>query len=368
MSVMDGLVYRLGIDKEKLRESIRRDLAYITGCRQDGFAMDPLAGGASVRGYARVRTNSSEDESMVVMILSDPDPARGVEEVMAQGSITELPFINVHRHFCSCGVNTPRILYYNLEQGLVYLEDLGGEHLRDYVRERGPDAPQRGFERAIDELIKIQVDCTRAEVPDFLGFMVRFDFDLLMWELDHFTEHAIRNRFPGALSEEDERLIRGHFESISRELLQGPYALQHRDYHMDNLLFHNGSIRVIDFQDALMGPLAYDLACLLYDRDTSHVLGDDLIDYLVEYYRKAYENRSGYELSPGLLRRNFELCVIHRMLKVVGRFHYIDRVKKRPEYLEFIPYMLPAICSYLGGDKEHARLLDVFCRYLPELA
>ncbi|MFO8055941.1 MAG: phosphotransferase [bacterium] len=365
---MDGLLQRLGIDKERLWETVRADLVEITGGDADGFKMEALPGGASVRGYARLYPRSGDSDSLVLMILCDPDPARGIEEVMAEDSITELPFINVHRHLSSCGVNTPRIVHYNRKEGLIYLEDLGGEHLRDYVQKRGPDAARHGFEKAIYELTKIQVDCTRYEAAGFLGFRACFDFDLLMWELEHFTEHAVEARFPGALDETDRDRTRNHFKSIAGELLEGPYALQHRDYHMDNLLLCNGAIRVIDFQDALMGPLAYDLACLLYDRDTSWVLGDELIDHLVTYYCRSYEERSGKALSEGLFRRNFHLCVIHRLLKVVGRFHYIHQVKRRPEYLDYIPYMLPPLCKYLERDPEHRALLDVFTKYLPELA
>jgi len=365
---MERLLQRLGIEEEKLQETVRADLSAIKGAFPDGFFMEALPGGASIRGYARVRIDNSHRESMVLMILSDPDPARGVEEVMAEGAINELPFINVHRHLTSCGVNTPRIIHYNKEQGLLYLEDLGGVHLRDHVFGQGQDRTRQGFERAIDELVKIQVDCTQKEAPRFLGFMAHFDFDLLMWELEHFTEHGIINRFPGKLAGADHERINRHFEDIANELLAGPYALQHRDYHMDNLLIHKGTVRVIDFQDALMGPLTYDLACLLYDRDTSYVLGNDAITHLVDYYRRAYEERTGEEVDKDTFQRNFDLCVVHRMLKVVGRFHYIDQVKKRPEYLEFIPYMLPAICKYLDRDPEHRGLLDIICRYCPELA
>jgi len=157
------------------------------------------------------------------------------------------------------------------------------------------------------------------------------------------------------------------FERITDALRAGPYALQHRDYQLDNLLIKDGRIRVIDFQDALMGPLAYDLACLLYDRDTSALLGPELIEHVVDYYPKAYEERSGKRLDRKEYRRCFELCVIHRMLKVIGRFHFIDQVKKRPEYLPFNRFMLPVIVDYLGRAPETRDLLEVVVRRLPEI-
>ena len=365
---MKELLQRLGIKESDFFAAVEADLGTITGTAGARHEMAAIPGGASIRGYARVRLPGSGPlPSLVLMVLSDPDPAKGVEEVMAAGLIKELPFINVHRHLRAAGVAVPEIYHYNRNCGLIYLEDLGSVHLRQHIEPGSPERKQEGFEAAIRELCKVQVDANNLKSTDFLGFLVKFDHDLLMWELNHFTEYAIDKRFPGALRPADASAISAHFEAITAELLAGPYALQHRDYHMDNLLVPAGRVRVIDFQDAFMGPLAYDLACLLYDRDTSTILGPDLIARLVDYYADEYEKRSGQALDRRAYRRGFELCVIHRMLKVVGRFHFIDQVKKRPEFLPFIPHMLPPIADYLGRDGSGRALLDVICRYLPEL-
>jgi len=363
---MEKLLARLKIDPEEFRRAVDADLQALGA--EDRYQLSPLAGGASIRGYARLTLTNSTSRSMVMMLLLDPDPARGVEEAMAAGVIQELPFINVQRHLAAAGVAAPEIYRYNAERGLLYLEDLGSAHLRDLWEERDPEKSRATGEAAIRELVKIQVDAARRPASDFLGFMVKFDHGLLRWELDHFTEHAIKRRFPGALSEDDEQKIAGHFEEITAELLSGPQSLLHRDYMLDNLMFKDGRVRVIDFQDALIGPLAYDLACLLYDRDASALLGPELIEHFIEFYPRAYQERSGERLDPREWRRCFELCVIHRMLKVVGRFHFIDQVKKRPEYLRFIPFMLPVIADYLGRDEKHRGLLDIIARHLPELA
>lgn len=364
---MEGLCRRLGIDESALRREVAKDLAGLPGVKADGFKLTEIPGGASLRGYCRIHLRDRARPSLALMVLSDPDPAKGVEEVMAAGVIKELPFINVHRHLQACAVPVPELYHYNRERGLIYLEDLGEVHLRN-LAESNPDLRRQGFELAVRELTKIQVDCTRRPAADFLGFLVKFDHDLLMWELNHFTEYAIKNRFPGSPSPEDDARIAELFEDITRELLAGPYALQHRDYHMDNLMYKDGRLRVIDFQDALMGPLAYDLACLLYDRDTSFILGRELVAHLVDYYAEEFEKRGGEPLDRQVFRRNFELCVIHRLLKVVGRFHFIDQVKKRPDFLRFNQYMLPAIADYLSRDRKGTELLSIIVRYVPELA
>jgi N-acetylmuramate 1-kinase len=364
---MKTLCEKLGIDYTGLVKQIKSDVEKITGKEIGDPKIEAIPGGASVRGYARLTLdNSSDPASMVVMVLSDPDPAKGVEEVMEKGVIKELPFINVQKHFKKCGVPVLDIYNYNVEKGLLYLEDLGNVHLRNIAEKDDPEKRKEAFEKAVVELVKIQVDVTKRESDNFLGFHAKFDRGLLKWELDHFTEYAIEKRFEGSPSSDDKKKIDDIFNSYVDDLLETKYAVQHRDYHMDNLLYKNGGFRVIDFQDALMGPLPYDLACLLYDRDTSTILGKDLINHLVGFYYDEYIRKSGDDLDQGSFHRVFDLCVIHRMLKVVGRFHFIDIVKKRPEYLPFNEHMIPVIIDYLGRDERGLQLLEIIRKYLPE--
>jgi len=362
---MEELLAVLGVEAGAFHRSVEEDLAKITGGKAQKHTIVPLQRGASIRGYARVHLEGADPSSLVVMIMKDPDPAKGVEEVMESGAVKELPFVNVQKHLEACGTPVPKIYHYNEERGLLYLEDCGDLHLR-WAAEDGEEEKQRWFGAAVDELVKIQVDGTGRESKDFIGFMARFDRRLLRWELDHFMEYAVKNRMDGKLEPPHQDTINRSFDSMVQELRSSPYALQHRDYHMDNLLIHDGRIRVIDFQDALMGPLPYDLACFLYDRDTGALLGKELIERLVERYMDGYEERGGV-LDRGAFRRTLDLCVLHRMLKVVGRFHFIDQVKKRPEYLRFIPFMLPVIREHLEKDGQRKALLDVLSICLPEL-
>ncbi len=366
---MDELFQRLGVDRKKFEETVARDLESMPFAGSGSYRIEPLAGGASVRGYCRVFIEGqSPVDSMVVMILCDPDPARGVEEVMDAGFIRELPFINVHRHLSQCGINVPEIYHYNGDQGLIYMEDCGDLHLRSYAESSDVAAKKRAFEKALDELAKIQADASNCRSDDFLGFKVSFDKELLRWELDHFTQHAIKARMPGELSSRDEKVINSCFEAIVDDLFSSAYALQHRDYHLDNLIFSLGKVKVIDFQDALMGPLPYDLACFLYDRDTSALLGPALVEHLIGYYLRAFSERTGERVDEDDFRRVLDLCVIHRMLKVVGRFYFIEQVKMRPDFLRFIPCMLPVISEYLSKEERGRRLLEVVSRYFPGLA
>ena len=116
-----------------------------------------------------------------------------------------------------------------------------------------------------------------------------------------------------------------------------------------------------------MAPRPYDLACLLYDRDTSEILGDELIELLVSYYVERYGVERGEALDQDEFRRYFDLCVLHRAFKVVGRFNYICSVKKRDDFLKWIPPMSRVLREYISKNPDWRELHEVLARYMPEL-
>jgi aminoglycoside/choline kinase family phosphotransferase len=368
---MKSFCEKLGVDYVRISAEVARDLQELKG-RSADFSVTPITRGASNRGYCRILVSGYGEglipASLILMVLSDPDPHKGIEEVTRlAGEIQELPFINVLKHFRACGVAVPELYHYNQDAGLLYLEDFGRVMLRDAVRDRPDEVKRHYFKAAIDELVKLQVRGTGHDNPGFLGFKIKFDRDLLFWELNHFTDYAVRDRIPGMPFPEDEMLIERYFNQLADMLIAAPYILCHRDYQIDNLLVQDEAIKVIDFQDALMGPRAYDLACLLYDRDTAFILGDELIEGLIAWYADRYEAASGESLDREKFRKNFDLCVLHRAFKVVGRFYYIHSVKKRDEFLDWIPPMYQVLRTYLKRCPEMADLQGILAKYLPEL-
>ncbi len=360
---------QMKLDPGVILDAISQDIEQIKGPQGSIKSITPLTRGASNRGYLRVsvETGNGSITSMVSMVLADPDPHKGVEEVADYTDIKELPFANVLAHLHACGVNVPELYYYNVPQGLLYMEDLGDVSLRQVITGKPENVMRRWFERAIDELVKLQVEATRRDNPEFMGFSMRLDRALLRWELDHFTEFAIQGRYDDSPAPEQVKVMDRCFNDIVEEMRESHYMVQHRDYHMDNLMIQGDTIKVIDFQDAFMGPFTYDLACLLYDRDTSTILGHELIEQLIEYYAARFEELDGKPLDRDAYHRIFDLCVLHRMLKVVGRFYFIQVVKKRDDFLHFIPHMLPAIKRYLDKYPEFADLKSVIVKYIPEV-
>jgi len=364
---LQAVCERLSVDPEKMGAAISKDLAKLGYPAK--YEIIGLPGGASNRGYLRVKfSGKSKKPSLIVMVLRDPDFRQSVEEVLEDGfEITELPFLNVLKHFSASGVSVPRLDHYNEKAGLIYIEDLGDTLLRNAIVNSDQDRRKQWLKKAIDELVRIQVGAGTVKDKNFIGFRVKFNRGLLRWELDHFKEWALDKRLGPVLSDSESKMLDHAFEQITDELLASPYILSHRDYHVDNLMVVDGKIRVIDFQDAFMAPYCYDLACFLYDRDTSQILGEDLIQETLKYNFDKLGEAGFKPLDFNGYLRVFNLCVLHRAFKVVGRFYYLAVFKKKPEYLAFMPSEYDVLGKFLDRCKEFVPLKKMLRKHLPEL-
>ncbi len=360
---------RLEVNPGQVYQAMVKDLKQLGW--GEHFHLTGLPGGASNRGYLRLKCNSLSKPgpaSMIVMVLKDTNPMQGIEEVVADGfKITELPFLSVLKHFQKSGVAVPELYHYDADPGLIFIEDLGDVLLRDAIMEADMSARFKLFELAVDELARIHLTAGSLRDPRFIGFRVKFGSKLLRWELEHFREWALDKRLGPVLKNGESRLLEQCFDLIVSELLAAPYILSHRDYHIDNLMMTGGRVRVIDFQDAFMAPYAYDLACLLYDRDTSLILGNGLIEHVITYYFQRLSEQGFQPLDAAGYRRVFDLCVLHRAFKVVGRFYFLDLVKHKPEYLNFMPAEYTVLRGYLNRFPEFQPVKDMLKQYLPEL-
>lgn len=299
-----------------------------------------LAGDASSRRYYRARLRGAgAPASLIVMQLPAGSglPLSSEELAIFKEGPKELPFLNVHRFLSKIGVAVPKLYGCWESDGLLFLEDLGDTLLWDCVQGLEEQSVKAWYRKAIDELLNLQLRGTKERDESCIAFQQRFDFKLYMWEFDHFIEYAIEKR-PGARAHARATAqLRKTFAEVARLLDRQTPCLSHRDYHSWNLLVHDGAIRVIDFQDALLAPPQYDLASLLNDRVTDSVIKPRLEEALVRYYvdRRA-------ELDPAAARGDeffeiYRLSALQRDFKVVGRFYYLEQVKGKPGYLKFIP-------------------------------
>lgn len=303
-------------------------------------SLQPLAGDASSRRYYRAHlSGGGAPASIIVMELpaGSPLPLSSEELAIFKEGPRELPFLNLHRFLSRIGVNVPKIYGQWEKEGVLLLQDLGDTALWDQVQGLPENEVIAWYRKAVDELLTLQIRGTEQRDDTCIAFQQRFDFKLYMWEFEHFIEWGLEKR-PGAkIGAAAVAELRKSFAAIAEILQSQTPCLNHRDYHSWNLMVHDGAVRVIDFQDALLAPPQYDLASLLNDRITDRVIQPHIEDQLVRYYLDKRGELEGRMAGAEEFFEIYRLSAIQRDLKVVGRFYYLDLVKGKPGYLKFIP-------------------------------
>jgi len=304
------------------------------GNRAATLEIRPLAGDASSRRYFRVRLAGTASPTAVLMVQAGSGLSISSDELSSLGQMPdEMPFLNVQRYLRGRGVAVPEVYAADSPRGLALLEDIGDTTLWDAARStREPAALYRA---AIDELVVLQRAGAERPDPDCIAFRQRFDARLFLWEFDHFLEYGLTRR---SASPEDRAMLRCRFEEIAEELAAGSLALTHRDYHSWNLFVRDQRIRVIDFQDALLAPVPYDLATLLNDRATPTLVDPALERALVGYFCAKRSEAFGDALGVNVFLPRYFLFVLQKSFKIVGRFHYLEEVKGKHGYVAMLPH------------------------------
>lgn len=325
---------------EPLTQLIGERIKTVFGAETALVALAPLAGDASSRRYYRAGLSGrGAPKSLIVMELPAGSalPLSSEELAIFKDGPREMPFLNMHRFLDRIGVRVPKLYGHWECDGVLLLEDLGNTALWDRVQGLPDDEITAWYQKAIDELLTLQVRGTRARDDSCVAFQQRFDAKLYLWEFEHFIEWGLLKR-PGAnITAAEIKALRKSFAAIAGLLDHQPVCLNHRDYHSWNLMVHNETIRVIDFQDALLAPPQYDLASLLNDRITDSVIKPQLEEVLVRYYMERKSDLETRRIGGDEFWEIYRLSAIQRDLKVVGRFYYLDLVKGKPGYKKFIP-------------------------------
>jgi aminoglycoside/choline kinase family phosphotransferase len=347
------------LDQPRLRDVLIPFVRELTG-GGDGL-VQTMVGDASTRRYHRVRVTGGSPESVVIMEL--PDEPLKSDEVSAGGPPPELPFLNVQRYLAAGGIPVPRVYRADMKRGLVALEDLGDRTFESAVTQATPAKRRPYYRAALEHIVAIQKLGRRNADPTCVAFTRRFDHALLRWELDHFREWYLEALRGAALTESERAGLSGAFDWLAAELAQAPTVLVHRDFQSRNLMVVGEApdLRIIDFQDALLGTEAYDLVALL--RDSYVVLDSGELDELVGEFIHL-----GGIPDGRAFRRLFLLQTLQRKLKDVGRFVFIDRVRKNPSFLRWIPATVGYIRQAMAeAPPEMAPVADVLRRHAPEL-
>jgi aminoglycoside/choline kinase family phosphotransferase len=277
------------------------------------FTLSPASADASFRRYFRA---SFSNNSLIVM---DAPPQH--EDCK--------PFLHVGKLFAGAGVNVPLVHAQDLEQGFLLLSDLGAFTYLQALNEK--NAAQL-YADAIDALIKIQLASRENELP-------QYDEALLRRELELFPEWYISRHLGVTLTKKQSENLERTFKSIVANNLAQPCVYVHRDYHSRNLMLNENNPGILDFQDAVYGPITYDLASLFKD---AYIKWDEEVtmDWIIRYWEKARKVGLPVREDFGEFYRDYELMGVQRHIKVLGIFARLYHRDGKEGYLKNMPLVM----------------------------
>jgi aminoglycoside/choline kinase family phosphotransferase len=273
------------------------------------------------------------------------------------------PFVHVAGLLAGAGLNAPRVLAQDLEQGFLLLTDLGSTtYLESLQRASGDALPARLFGDATDALVKWQLATRPGALPPY-------DATLLRRELELFPEWYLGRHLGVTLTPRSREGLDRAFALIIGSNLAQPKVYVHRDYMPRNLMVCEPNPGILDFQDAVYGPITYDVACLFKDAFLSWD-EERVLDWTIRYWEKA--RRGGLPVDPDFSRfwRELEWMGLQRHLKVAGIFARLAYRDGKRQYLadtpRFLGYIRPVVERY-RALAPLARLLDEVEGRTPEV-
>lgn len=282
------------------------------------MTIQAVSGDASFRQYYRV----SDGLQTVILMLSPPDKE------------DPHPFVAIARQWLSIGLAVPEIYAVDWEQGLLLISDLGDALYSTALNEQTADYL---YEDALLALIALQ----QKESINHGTYPV-FDKAFMWKEMGYFTEWFLPRCLDWTFTADEKVLFTAEVDQLLDEILMQPQVVVHRDYHSRNLLVlaHNNP-GVIDFQDAVIGPLMYDPVSLLKDAYISWP------EAKVQEWLAFFWKEGGYEGSFETAQRWFDVVSLQRHIKVLGIFARLAYRDEKRRYLEDMPTVVAYICHTL---------------------
>jgi len=301
------------------------------------FSLAPASEDASFRRY--FRATLADGRSFVIM---DAPPQK--EDCR--------PFVHVARLLHEAGVHAPQIHAADLPQGFLLLSDLG---TRIYIGELAAGDAERLMRDAIDALVRWQLATRPGELPPY-------DEALLRREMNLFPEWYVGRHLRKELAPAQLQTLEGIFALLVKSALAQPAVYVHRDYMPRNLMVSDPNPGVLDFQDAVIGPISYDIVSLLRDAFISWE-EERVLDWCVRYWEKARAARLPVPGEFAEFWRAFEWMGLQRHLKVLGIFARINYRDGKPKYLADTPRFI----GYARAVAERYQPLRPLAKLLDEL-
>ncbi len=296
----------------------------------------PVSGDASFRRYFRIETEAG------CYILMDAPPEHEPLD----------SYLNITTLFQQNNITVPQIFAQNLKQGFLLLSDFGDNTL---LRSLTPSNADSLYKKSLQTLINIQL------CPSKTHNLPAYDSEFMQRELQLFHEWFLQKQLNLQLSPSEEQLLNHSYQCIIDQVTSQAYCCVHRDYHSRNLLsLAEDHIGVIDFQDAVHGPISYDIVSLL--KDCYIDWPEESVQKWLKYYWELAKATSLPAMNFDELQNDFFWAGYQRHLKAIGIFARLNILYKKPSFLRSIPRAI----NYLSPNHHYEQKLSNFYRFLQE--
>ena len=310
---------------------------------KQAFTLTTASADASFRRYFRVHLSQQYLDSLTLIAMDAPPP---------QEDCTS--FVDVAKLLLEAGLNVPKVIAQDLQNGFLLLSDLGDD---TYLSQINQENALKLYGDATNALIKMQLASKQNVLPPY-------DEELLTREMQLFLDWYVSKHLNITLNNEQQGWLQTTFDVLNKNILAQGQVTVHRDYHSRNLMICQGvnghNPGILDFQDAVYGPITYDLVSLLKD---AYIQWDEeqIIDWAVRYWQPA--KKAGLPVPDDFSEfyRDFEWMGAQRHIKVLGIFARLSYRDGKDGYLKDMPlvmHYLRKVCERYVELRPMLRLLD----------
>ncbi|MBN3854649.1 phosphotransferase [Paraburkholderia sp. Ac-20340] len=308
----------------------------------DLATLAPASADASFRRYFRLASAGGHGATLIAVDAPPPEKCR--------------EFVEVAGLLEAAGVHVPRILEVDLDAGFMLVTDLGTAPYLQTLVEAGPGPRSRALMLdAIDALIRFQASSREGVLPSFDEAFLRREMELM-------PEWYLERHLGRKIDDATRAMLDRTFALLIASARSQPQVFMLRDYMPRNLMIATPNPGVLDFQDAVYGPITYDIASLLRDAFLSWDEEFEL-DCFVSYWERAKKAGLPVDADFGEFYRQLEWMGLQRHIKVLGLFCRINYRDNKPHYMADLPRFL----DYAGKVARRYRPLAPFARFIDDL-
>jgi N-acetylmuramate 1-kinase len=278
----------------------------------------PLTSDASLREYYRLVYDTQSS------ILMD---ARNLPSCLE-------PYITTTKLLGGYEVKVPKIYAANLEESYLIIEDFGDKFLSADITKYMP--------KALDTIHKLQL----CKIEDLPSFDNRVLYDTIMLFKTWFVEKHLGIQF----TEQENQIFNTNCINIINIMMEQPFALCHKDYRAGNIMVVGEELGIIDFQDAIQGPITYDASSIIKDCRIKY--SPEQINSWFDYF---YDG-GNFQLSKEKLRYYFDICALHFHLRVIGVFCRLKLRDNKPQYMQYLDIIFDYVRDFFA---EHSEFLEL---------